>query len=77
LPTKLDTETGRPPQRYLDALVLGVHDAHLSRRIADATAMLRRLQHDPEVPAERIRGETSELHALEVTRARLREGMAE
>ena len=77
LPTKLDGETGRPPQRYLDALVIGVHDAHLSRRIADATALLRRRQHDPDVPPERIRAETADLHALEVTRARLREGMSE
>ena len=38
LPTRLDPESGHPPQRYLDALVIGVHDSHLSRRIADATA---------------------------------------
>jgi DNA primase len=76
LPTKLDPETGRPPQRYLDALVLGVHDAHLSRRIADATSVVRRLQHDPSGDAERLRAVTSELHALEVTRARLREALS-
>ena len=38
LPTRLDPESGHPPQRYLDALVIGVHDSHLSRRIADAHA---------------------------------------
>ncbi|MFN8046153.1 MAG: DNA primase [Dermatophilaceae bacterium] len=73
LPTKLDPETGLPPQRYLDALVLGVHDAHLSRRIADATSVVRRLQHDPAGDADRLRAVTAELHTLEVTRARLRE----
>jgi DNA primase len=75
LPTKLDNDTGRPPQRYLDALVMGVHDAHLSRRIADATAIVRRLQHDPDGDAERLRSVTSELHALELTRARMREAL--
>ncbi len=77
LPTKLDSETGRPPKKYLDSLVLGVHDAHLSRQIADLTAGLRRQQHDPEMPADRLRSQTARLHALEVTRARLREELAE
>jgi len=75
LPTRLDTETGRPPQRYLDALVLGVHDAHLSRQIADATAQVRRLQFAPDPDPERLRVLTTELHLLEVTRARLREDL--
>lgn len=77
LPTKLDPETGRPPQRYLSALVLGVHDSHLSRRIADATATVRRLQHDPDADPERLRTVSTELHAMEVDRARLREELSE
>jgi DNA primase len=77
LPTKLDPETGRPPKKYLDSLVIGVHDAHLSRQIADLTAGLRRQQHDPEMPTDLLRSQTSRLHALEVTRARLREELAE
>ena len=76
LPTRLDPESGHPPQRYLDALVIGVHDSHLSRRIADATATLRRLQHDPAGDPIRMASITTDLHALELTRARLRQGQS-
>jgi len=76
LPTRLDPESGHPPQRYLDALVIGVHDSHLSRRIADATATLRRLQHDPTGDPIRMASITTDLHALELTRARLRQGQS-
>jgi len=76
LPTRLDPESGHPPQRYLDSLVIGVHDSHLSRRIADATATLRRLQHDPTGDPIRMASITTDLHALELTRARLRQGQS-
>ena len=76
LPTRLGPESGHPPQRYLDALVIGVHDSHLSRRIADATATLRRLQHDPTGDPIRMASITTDLHALELTRARLRQGQS-
>ena len=76
LPTRLDPESGHPPQRYLDSLVIGVHDSHLSRRIADATATLRRLQHDPAGDPIRMASITTDLHALELTRARLRQGQS-
>lgn len=75
LPTKADPTTGRPPQRYVDALVLGVHEAAVSRDIADAIASLRRLQNDPDVPRETIRTRTEGLHELERRRIQLREGM--
>lgn len=75
LPTRLDPATGRPPQRYVDALVVGVHDAALTRRIGDATASLRRLQNDPDADPETLRSRTQALHELERRRVRLREGL--
>jgi DNA primase len=73
LPTPSDAETGLPPQRYLDALVLGVHEAALSRRIADATASVRRLQSDPEADQGALREHSLRLQDLERTRVLLRE----
>ncbi len=75
LPTRADPVTGTPPQRYVDALVLGVHEAAVSRRIADAIGTLRRLQNDPEVSREAIRAHTEVLHELERRRIQLREGL--
>lgn len=73
LPTRLDPETALPPQRYLDALVRGVHDTHLGRRIADLTATVRHLQHDPHAAPETVAGAIRDLHALERARATMRE----
>ncbi|WP_377643232.1 DNA primase [Oryzobacter terrae] len=73
LPTRYDPSTGLPPQRYLDALVTGVLDSHLSRRIADAMAAVRRVEHDPEADPADLRARTHALHALELERVRLRE----
>ena len=75
LPTKFDQSTGLPPRRYLDALVAGVQDAALSRQIADATAMVRRLQNDPAPDAAALRERTMRLHELEMARVRLREAL--
>ena len=47
LPTRYDSSTGLPPQRYLDSLVAGVRDAHLGRLIADAMASVRRVAERP------------------------------
>ncbi|MGL5861528.1 MAG: DNA primase, partial [Phycicoccus sp.] len=76
LPTRFDPATGTPPQRYLDSLVAGVHDAHLGRRIADATANVRRVQNDPAAAAGDLRERTLALHRLELERVRLREGVS-
>ncbi|MGL5816862.1 MAG: DNA primase [Phycicoccus sp.] len=76
LPTRFDPTTGMPPQRYLDALLAGVHDAHLGRRIADATANVRRVQNDPAAAAGDLRERTLALHRLELERVRLREGVS-
>ncbi len=73
LPTRYDPSTGLPPQRYLDALLAGVQDAHLSRRIADAMASVRRVQNDPEAAAGDLLERTMALHQLELERVRLRE----
>ena len=73
LPTRYDPSTGLPPQRYLDALVTGVIDSHLSRRIADAMAAVRRVEHDPEADPADLRARTMALHSLELERVRLRE----
>ncbi|WP_404386923.1 hypothetical protein [Knoellia locipacati] len=73
LPTKVDPTTGLPPQRYLDSLVIGVHDAGLSRQIADETAAIRRLQNSPEPAPEAIRERSRKLIELEMSRARLRD----
>ncbi|MGB7819140.1 MAG: DNA primase [Ornithinibacter sp.] len=73
LPTRYDPSTGLPPQRYLDALLAGVQDAHLSRRIADAMASVRRVQNDPEAAAGDLLERTMVLHQLELERVRLRE----
>ncbi len=73
LPTRYDPSTGLPPQRYLDALLAGVRDAHLSRRIADAMASVRRVQNDPDAAAGDLLERTMALHQLELERVRLRE----
>ena len=75
LPTRYDTSTGLPPQRYLDALLAGVRDAHLSRRIADAMASVRRVQNDPAAAVGELRERTMVLHQLELERVRLREAV--
>jgi DNA primase len=74
LPVRYDPSSGLPPQRYLDALVVGVQDAHLGRRIADALAALRRVQHDPHADPADLRERHAALNALEIERVRLREG---
>ncbi|WP_353953459.1 DNA primase [Knoellia sp. S7-12] len=73
LPTKVDTTTGLPPQRYLESLVIGVHDSGLSRQIADETAAIRRLQNSPEPDQEALRARSRRLIELEMNRARLRD----
>lgn len=73
LPTKFDPSTGRPPARYLGALVTDVLDRLMGRRIADATAAVRRVQNDPEADPADLRARTLALHALELERVRLRE----
>ena len=74
LPTRYDTSTGLPPQRYLDSLVVGVRDAYLSRQIADAMASVRRVQNDPDTDPADLRERTMVLHRLELERVALREG---
>jgi DNA primase len=76
LPTRYDSSTGLPPQRYLDSLVTGVRDAHLGRLIADAMASVRRVQSDPDADPADLRERTMVLHRLEIERVRLREGVS-
>jgi DNA primase len=76
LPTKLDKATGLPGQRYLDSLVIGVHDAGLSRQIADVTATVRRLQNDPTADQGVLREHTKALSELERQRIQWREILA-
>ncbi|MDF3046276.1 MAG: primase [Ornithinibacter sp.] len=76
LPTRFDPSTGLPPQRYLEALVGGVRDAHLGRQIADAMATVRRAQNDPDTDPADLRERTMALHRLEIERVRLREGLS-
>ena len=73
LPTRYDPSTGLPPQRYLDALVAGVRDAHLGRLIADAMASVRRIQNDPESDPADLLERSMALHRLELERVALRE----
>lgn len=73
LPTRVDATTGLPPQRYLESLVIGVHDAGLSRQIADETAAIRRLQNTPEPDQEALRARSRRLIELEMNRARMRD----
>ena len=73
LPTRVDATTGLPPQRYLESLVIGVHDSGLSRQIADETAAIRRLQNSPEPDQEALRDRSRRLIELEMNRARLRD----
>ncbi|WP_153395358.1 DNA primase [Ornithinicoccus halotolerans] len=68
LPVTLERETGRPPRRYVESLVVRVLETGLSQRIADAMSALRRCgAEDPE--ARRL---SEELTALHRERARLR-----
>jgi DNA primase len=76
LPTRYDSSTGLPPQRYLDSLVTGVRDAHLGRLIADAMASVRRVQNDPDADPADLRERTMVLHRLEIERVRLREDIS-
>ncbi len=76
LPVRYDPSTGLPPRRYLDALVVGVRDAHLGRRIADAMASLRRAENDPATGSELVHEFRTALQALEIERVRLREGVS-
>ncbi|MEO7421455.1 MAG: DNA primase [Ornithinibacter sp.] len=76
LPTRYDASTSLPPQRYLDSLLMGVRDAHLSRRIADAMASVRRVQSDPAAAEGELRERTMTLHQLELERIRLRESVS-
>ncbi|GGL26148.1 DNA primase [Phycicoccus endophyticus] len=73
LPVRYDPSTGLPPQRYLDSLVVGVRDAHLGRRIADAMASLRRVENDPGSAREAVHEHRTTLQALEIERVRLRQ----
>ena len=74
LPVRYDPTTGLPPRRYLDSLVLGVRDAALTRRIADAMATLRRAENDPSRGQQVVHEQRSALQALELERVRLRQG---
>ena len=76
LPTRYDTSSGLPPQRYLDSLVVGVRDAQLGRLIADAMASVRRVQNDPESDPADLRERTMALHRLELERVALRERLS-
>jgi DNA primase len=76
LPTRYDTSSGLPPQRYLDSLVAGVRDAQLGRLIADAMASVRRVQNDPDSDPADLRERTMALHRLELERVALRERLS-
>ena len=76
LPTRFDSSSGLPPQRYLDSLVVGVRDAQLGRLIADAMASVRRVQNDPESDPTDLRERTMALHRLELERVALRESLS-
>jgi len=76
LPTRFDSTSGLPPQRYLDSLVVGVRDAQLGRLIADAMASVRRVQNDPDSDPTDLRERTMALHRLELERVALRERLS-
>ena len=76
LPTRFDSSSGLPPQRYLDSLVVGVRDAQLGRLIADAMASVRRVQNDPDSDPADLRERTMALHRLELERVALRERLS-
>ncbi len=76
LPTRFDSSSGLPPQRYLDSLVVGVRDAQLGRLIADAMASVRRVQNDPDSDPADLRDRTMALHRLELERVALRERLS-
>ena len=76
LPTRFDSSSGLPPQRYLDSLVVGVRDAQLGRLIADAMASVRRVQNDPDSDPTDLRERTMALHRLELERVALRERLS-
>jgi DNA primase len=76
LPTRFDSSSGLPPQRYLDSLVVGVRDAQLGRLIADAMASVRRVQNDPDCDPADLRERTMALHRLELERVALRERLS-
>ena len=76
LPTRYDSSSGLPPQRYLDSLVIAVRDAQLGRLIADAMASVRRVQNDPDCDPADLRERTMALHQLELERVALREGLS-
>jgi DNA primase len=73
LPTRMDKGTGLPERRYVEALLVRVQEVTLTRKIADATSTLRRLENDPSADAARRTEVAATLHRLERERAQLRD----
>ncbi|QGN56991.1 DNA primase [Nostocoides sp. HKS02] len=73
LPTRMDRTTGLPERRYIDALLVRVHEVSLTRRIADAMSAMRRMATDPHTDPSRARSLSSELQDLQRELAQLRD----
>jgi DNA primase len=73
LPTRFDKATGRPERRYVDALLVRVHEVSLTRRIADAMSAMRRMAADPHADPAQARALSTELQDLQRELARLRD----
>jgi DNA primase len=73
LPTRFDKATGRPERRYVDALLVRVHEVSLTRRIGDAMSAMRRMAADPHADPGQARELSTELQDLQRELASLRD----
>ncbi|MFV0464368.1 MAG: DNA primase [Nostocoides sp.] len=73
LPAKMDKLTGRPEERYVEALLARVHEVALSGRIADVLSSLRRLSSDPQADPNLVRETSRTLQLLQREQAELRQ----
>ncbi len=75
LPVTPDKATGMPEQRYVDSLLIRVHEVSLTREIAEAMSLIRRLSTDIGADPDAVREVSSRLQVLQRELATLREGV--
>ena len=76
LPSALDTNTGRPQRRYVEALLARVHEVALTRSISDLMVRVRQVDTGGVEDPEQTRDLYAELQTLQRRLATLRESMA-
>ena len=73
LPVTLDPSSGLPEARYVDSLVARVREVSITREIADALSLIRRLSSDPDADQAQVRAVSMRLQDRQRALADLRE----